>query len=424
MSGRANLPRIHVPITRPEDVVPHLGSPTHWQPGRSAKCVAESWFGANGIPQSVAMILATDPMLATATLVDAFLERAVDLGDGARPSQTDLMAVVGLQDGLGVLAIEAKVDETFGPTVDEWLGEERAPNSQKEARLEMLCTLLGLRTTDVGSLRYQLLHRTASAVLETRRYRARDAAMLVQSFCPKGSWFDDFARFAAAMGYGEVRKGIMSKLAERGGVRLRVGWVADPRPGPFKRLKTTRTVTALTDLGREQLSASFFMRDMLFSEVAMIHGMNNAPDDPDLALAAGRRLCQELLEPLQQHWGRLAIRSAYRSCEVNAFCSRMQKAGKNGYTCASNEANYASHIWDRRDANGHMGATACIVVPSFWKAHQQAGDWKILARWIHERLPYAGLYFFPKYWAFNISWHEKPNPTVFSYADPKGRYVL
>jgi hypothetical protein len=370
MKKPAPLPRVHVPITRPEEVIPHLGSPTHWQPGRSAKCVADSWFGANGIPGSVASVLDADPVFRSASLLDAFLERGVDLGDGERPSQTDLMAVVDLESGIGILAIEAKVDETFGPTVKDWLADKDRDLSKKEERLKLLCALLGLDPALVGPLRYQLLHRTASAILEARRYRAGHAAMLVQSFCSKGSWHADFAAFADAAGFGAVPKGSISAPRDFDGVELRVGWVSDPVSGPLTRLKTPRTVTTLTDLGRERLSKSFFMRDMLFSEVAAIHGLNNAPDDPELALAAGRGLCENLLEPLQDHWGRLAIRSAYRSCEVNGFCNEMQRAGKAGYTCAANEANYPGHIWDRRDAQGFMGATACVVVPAFWEAHQ------------------------------------------------------
>ncbi|MGZ2996878.1 hypothetical protein AAER26_29355, partial [Pseudomonas aeruginosa] len=72
---------------------------------------------------------------------------------------------------------------------------------------------------------------------------------------------------------------------------MRIGWVAEPNGGAIKRLGTARTVPALTELGRVQLSKSFFMRDMLYSEVAMVHGLNNAPDDPDLAIKAGKRLC-------------------------------------------------------------------------------------------------------------------------------------
>jgi hypothetical protein len=185
----------------------------------------------------------------------------------------------------------------------------------------------------------------------------------------------------------------------------------------------TWSLQQLTELGRVRLSRSFFMRDMLHSEIAQLHGLTNAPDDPELAIRAGTRLCEELLEPLQERWGRLAIRSAYRSREVNALGNAMQKAGKAGYNCASNEKNAAAHIWDMLDKDGHMGATACVVVPAFWDAHQEPGDWQILARWIDDNLPYSSLYFFPTLWAVNIQWHERPVRRVDSYAEPKGRWA-
>ncbi|WP_299322520.1 hypothetical protein [Parasphingopyxis sp.] len=156
------------------------------------------------------------------------------------------------------------------------------------------------------------------------------------------------------------------------------------------------------------------MRDFLFSDIAAIHGFTNLPDDPDLAIAAGTKLCTELLEPIQDRFGRIAIRSAYRSSEVNAF------GNANDLSCASNEANAAGHIWDMRDVEGHMGATACIVVPGFWDRHQEEGDWQKLAWWIHDHLPYNWMYFYPKLWAFNINWHEQPKRWIKSHASPKG----
>ena len=105
-------------------------------------------------------------------------------------------------------------------------------------------------------------------------------------------------------------------------------------------------------------------------------------------------------------WRRIAIRSAYRSREVNALGNRMQREGKAGYNCATNEANAGMHIWDMRDAEGHMGAMACVVVPRFWDQHQKPGDWQILARWIDENLPYSQLWFYPTYWAVNIGWQR------------------
>jgi len=49
------------------------------------------------------------------------------------------------------------------------------------------------------------------------------------------------------------------------------------------------SVSALTDFGRIRLSKSFFMRDFLFSDIASVHGLNNVPDNPELAIASGSK---------------------------------------------------------------------------------------------------------------------------------------
>src|SRR4029077_17170051 len=47
-------------------------------------------------------------------------------------------------------------------------------------------------------------------------------------------------------------------------------------------------------------------------------------------------------------------------------------------------------------------------------------DWRALAWWIHDHLPYSQLQFFPKLAAFNIGWHERPRRRVDSFIAPKG----
>lgn len=106
-------------------------------------------------------------------------------------------------------------------------------------------------------------------------------------------------------------------------------------------MKVLKSVPALDDFGRIRLSKSFFMRDFLYSEIANLFGIPNIPDDPDLAVEVGRRLCADLLEPLQDAFGRIAIRSAYRSPAVNGFGNAQQRDGRAGYSCAVNEANHA-----------------------------------------------------------------------------------
>lgn len=179
-------------------------------------------------------------------------------------------------------------------------------------------------------------------------------------------------------------------------------------------MRMPTTVQSAETLGRVRLSPSFFMRDFLYSEIAGVHAIPNLPVDPDLAVAAGRALCGHLLEPLQATFGRLAIRSAYRSPAVNGF------GAAHGYSCASNEANRARHIWDQRSADGGMGAMATVVVP--WLADRlEAGvTWQAMAWWIHDHLPYSELQFFPKLAAFNIGWHEFPRRRITSYVAPRG----
>ena len=169
---------------------------------------------------------------------------------------------------------------------------------------------------------------------------------------------------------------------------------------------------ALEDLGRVRLSPNFFFREFLYSEIANFYGIPNIPDDPDLAIEVGRKLCTELLEPLRASFGALSIRSAYRAPAVNRF------GNEHGLNCARNERD--SHIWDQRDPEGRKGATATVVVPWFADRYAEGANWRALAWWIHDHLPYHHLQFFPKLAAFNIAWREEPERIVTSYIAPRG----
>ena len=70
-----------------------------------------------------------------------------------------------------------------------------------------------------------------------------------------------------------------------------------------------------------------------------------------------------------------------------------------------------------------MGATACIVVPGFANRFTAEGDWKRLAWWVHDHLPYADMEFFPVRWAFNLTWHEAPKRRVYSHVPDARGYL-
>ena len=179
-------------------------------------------------------------------------------------------------------------------------------------------------------------------------------------------------------------------------------------------MRKPASMKGLENLGRVQLSPSFFMREMLYSEIGNFYGIPNIPDYPDIAIEAGQKLCTALLEPLQDTFGRVSIRSAYRSPTLNKY------GNDNKLNCASNEANYAKHIWDYRDGDGNLGALATIVVNRFIPYYEETGDWQSMAWYIHDKLPYSTLYFYPKLAAFNIGWRENPEKRIDSFIMPKG----
>lgn len=84
-------------------------------------------------------------------------------------------------------------------------------------------------------------------------------------------------------------------------------------------MKRPTTVRGAESLGRIRLSKNFFFREFLHSEIANIEGITNLPDDPDLAIATGRELCEQILEPLHATFGSVVLRSGYRSPAVNGL---------------------------------------------------------------------------------------------------------
>ena len=171
---------------------------------------------------------------------------------------------------------------------------------------------------------------------------------------------------------------------------------------------------SLETLGRERLSKYFFMRDFLYSEISNIHERANIPRDVERTLEVGRAFCTQLLDPLHETFGCVSIRSGYRSPELNRF------GNENKLNCARNDYPGECHIWDRE---GPMIGGASIVIPWFADQYAQGRDWRDLAYWIHDHLPYSEQWYFPKLAAFNLTWEPVPRRTISSYIAPRGKLV-
>jgi len=150
---------ILIPSRGPEDWQQLLAEPDkHWRRGYSARSLAYSWEEAQSrpshMPTEVDLALAQEPRLAELELLLGIPEHEVPLPGGRRPSQTDLWGLARSPNELVSIAVEGKVSETFGPTLEEWQAQ---PSSGKQIRLDYLCECLALPTPPPSTIRYQLL---------------------------------------------------------------------------------------------------------------------------------------------------------------------------------------------------------------------------------------------------------------------------
>ena len=195
-----------------------------WQRAASAMELAASWEVAQktprGLPLEVGNALDTQPSLQGASLLIALPEHKVPLKGRGKPSQSDVWALLRAGNNYVSMTVEGKAGEPFGPTVSDWL--KQATDGKRE-RLEYLCELLHVPAPGL-ELRYQLFHRTASALIEAQRFGASLAVMLVQSFAENPQAWNDYSAFCSLLGASASRGGLV-EASRNGDLKLFLGWV-------------------------------------------------------------------------------------------------------------------------------------------------------------------------------------------------------
>ena len=177
---------------------------SRWKTGYSAKSLAYSWEEAKGIPPSVRQVFDRSGVEVFEGLrfVRGHVEHRVSLPGGSAASQNDIFVLAESGSQLIVIMVEGKVRESFGQYMSDWL-ENISSRSGKPARLEFLKATLGLDTFEnerLKNIRYQLLHRTASALIEAERFGASTAVMMVHSFSQKDEHLEDYQAFVELFG--------------------------------------------------------------------------------------------------------------------------------------------------------------------------------------------------------------------------------
>jgi len=218
------MSKIYIPSAGPDSWQQFLADPEkQWRTGYSAKSLAYSWEEADGFPSEIerAFISSGIEELSGVEPVLVIPEHKVPLPGGSTQSQNDAFVLGSTPSGLVSICIEGKVNESFGEPVSKW-GPDSSPGKQK--RFRYLTELLELEDKDLSEIYYQLLHRTASAIIEAKRFHATTAVMLVHSFSQEHKWFPEFQAFAEALGV-SAELNTVRPCGERSDVNLYVGWV-------------------------------------------------------------------------------------------------------------------------------------------------------------------------------------------------------
>jgi hypothetical protein len=103
--------------------------------------------------------------------------------------------------------------------------------------------MLGIVPEVAKLLRYQLLHRSASAIIEAKRYRTDVACLLVHSFKRDVSGLSDFYKFLVSLGCERPLPGRVFGPFVRDGVSFFAAWVEDKAPrgiAPLEYLNSLR----------------------------------------------------------------------------------------------------------------------------------------------------------------------------------------
>ena len=216
------MSKILIPASSADDWKQFLAEPEkQWKSGYSARSLAYCWQEADGMPPEIITVLGKLPAFKNLKTIFAIPEHKVPLPGGTRASQNDVWVLGESSSGLISIAVEGKVSEPFGPTVGEWLNEASAG---KEKRLKFLCGELCLEYPPPSAVRYQLLHRAVSAIIEAKRFRTFEAVMVVHTFSKTNEWFEDYQYFLSLFGLeGGINQADTTKLGNE--INLSFAWV-------------------------------------------------------------------------------------------------------------------------------------------------------------------------------------------------------
>lgn len=197
----------------------------HWKPGMPTRALAHCWESGEGMPSEVRRVLDDDPETRNARPLFVVPEYQVSLPGGSRPAHNDIWLLAEGSGGLISISVDGKGRESFGISVKEWFAGKPAG---KEKRLRYICEQLEIPFPPPDELKYSLLQRATSAVIEARRFKAPLAVLMIHSFSSSDQGMEHFNNLLSVMGL-KARGGELVSRKLSDGSRIGFAWARGER---------------------------------------------------------------------------------------------------------------------------------------------------------------------------------------------------
>lgn len=175
-------------INEVDDWSPPANGNRQWQDGRSAKELAKAWFrtGKVQIPAELMQLLNQNQQFENFIIDFGIPELETKLDEHKGKGRNHDLILIGQSEGFRTLiSIEAKVDESFGEIISDYLSKsiEKNPKTKVPERVRQLSSAI-IGDKDPRTLRYQLIHAVAGTLIEAKNQGAAQAIFIIHEFVP------------------------------------------------------------------------------------------------------------------------------------------------------------------------------------------------------------------------------------------------
>ncbi|MBF0190046.1 MAG: hypothetical protein HQL99_02730 [Magnetococcales bacterium] len=167
---------------------------------RTKQALLKKWTNSIGFPTCIKNVIEKS-VLNNYQYHSAVVKYKIGLGSEGTQPEVDLLVLANKKNSTkeSIVIVVVLDDGKDMEIVQDWLSKQNdnQNNESRTDRLEKLYESLDQKIVDKNdqSIRYLLLHRTASALIEAERFEASSAVVLIHSFSQSNKHFEDFNTF-------------------------------------------------------------------------------------------------------------------------------------------------------------------------------------------------------------------------------------